>query len=223
MGKGAGETGAVAWTLVAFSLGLVPFTVLYVCQRTYYAMEDTRTPFLQQCLIVTVNVLVAIAVVVPFDDPDWIAPGLALAYSFAYVVGVIVAFRSLAVRLPGLSGTAVVLHGLRLLVAVAPAAVAAWAITWAIGRWAAPLGGGQLVLLIGLVAAGLVAVPVFWLMARVLRIVEVSEIAAPLLRKVRMGRLVWSAAGIQVSPVRPTPKWPRHHLSSAQNPPPNLP
>jgi len=200
-GKGAGETGAVAWTLVAFAVGLVPFTVVYVCQRSYYAMEDTKTPFLQQCLVVAVNVLVAVALVVPFHEPDLIAPTLALAYSFAYVVGVVVAFRSLAVRLPGLSGRSVVGHGLRLLFAVAPAAVAAWAITWVIGQRI----DGQAGRLLSLLLAAIVAVPAFWLMARLLKIDEVAEIAAPILRRLRLGRLVWTTPGGSIRSDDPDP------------------
>lgn len=182
--RSAGATAPVAWTLIAFAIGLVPFTVQYVCQRTFYAMEDTRTPFLQQCLIVLVNVLVAIALVLPFHRSEWIAPALALSYSFAYVVGVIVSFRTLAVRLPGLPGLAVLRHGLVLLLAVAPATVAAWAISWGFGHWST----SQPVRLLGLVVAGLVAVPLFIAAARLLRIAEVTEILAPILRRVRPAR-----------------------------------
>ena len=31
--------------MIAFTLGLVPFSVLFVVQRTFYALGDTRTPF----------------------------------------------------------------------------------------------------------------------------------------------------------------------------------
>ena len=37
-----------ARVLLAFLLGLVPFSVLFVMQRTFYALGDTRTPFLFQ-------------------------------------------------------------------------------------------------------------------------------------------------------------------------------
>lgn len=65
-----------------FMLGLVPFTLFYVLFRGFYAVEDTRTPFLVSVLM---NV-VALAVAVPFfyavSGPAQIA-----ALAFGYVCG----------------------------------------------------------------------------------------------------------------------------------------
>ena len=33
---------------MALGIGLVPFTLQYVCLRAFYALENTRTPFLLQ-------------------------------------------------------------------------------------------------------------------------------------------------------------------------------
>src|SRR3712207_7629388 len=38
-------TNAMALVLVAYLLGLLPFTALFVVQRCFYALADTRTPF----------------------------------------------------------------------------------------------------------------------------------------------------------------------------------
>ena len=56
-GHGAAASGVplLAWTLVAFAVGLVPFTIQYVCLRTFYALENTRTPFYLQCAIAGLN------------------------------------------------------------------------------------------------------------------------------------------------------------------------
>ncbi|GAB3917382.1 hypothetical protein GCM10027613_17560 [Microlunatus endophyticus] len=105
-GLGRGATGwpLVAWTLMAFAVGLVPFTLQYICLRAFYALEDTRTTFFVQILIASVNVAAALALVLPFHRPNWVAPGLALAYAFAYIVGLGVSFHQLGRRLPACAG-----------------------------------------------------------------------------------------------------------------------
>ncbi len=39
------EVVGIGNVLIAFLIGLVPFSVLFVLQRTFYALGDTRTPF----------------------------------------------------------------------------------------------------------------------------------------------------------------------------------
>ena len=75
------------------------------------------------------------------DRPSLVATGLAAAYSLAYLIGVQVSFRVLRRKLPDLSGEVLVRHCVRLLLAVTPAAVAAWLICWAFtARWSSQLG-----------------------------------------------------------------------------------
>ena len=50
-GQGAKDASYVGGALIALAIGLVPFTVQYVCLRSFYALEDTRTTFFLQCLI----------------------------------------------------------------------------------------------------------------------------------------------------------------------------
>ena len=70
-------------------------------------------------------------------------------------------------------------HCVRLLLAVTPAAIAAWLISWAFTSQF----GSQLALALGLAVAGVVAVGLFLVMARLMRIHEVSQIVATLLRR----------------------------------------
>ncbi|NED79622.1 murein biosynthesis integral membrane protein MurJ, partial [Streptomyces sp. SID11233] len=44
---GSGSEGArgIGFVLMAFGLGLIPYSVQYVVLRGFYAYEDTRTPF----------------------------------------------------------------------------------------------------------------------------------------------------------------------------------
>ena len=113
-GKNPGDASLIAWTLMAFAVGLIPFTVQFVCLRTYYALEDTRTPFLLQILIAGLNMIGAIVLVGLTPSTIWVAPALGLAYSLAYLVGVLVSWQMLRRMIPGLQGSRLVLHIVRL-------------------------------------------------------------------------------------------------------------
>ncbi|HEY9294212.1 MAG TPA: murein biosynthesis integral membrane protein MurJ [Microlunatus sp.] len=182
-GNGADQSGLIGWTLIAFAIGLVPFTLQYVCLRAFYALEDTRTTFFLQILIASVNVVAALLLVLPIGKPNWVAPGLALAYATAYIVGLGVSFHQLGKKLPGLRGREIAVHCVRVFLAVLPAAVAAYVITWGFSQWSDGLG----VQALGLAVAGLVAVGIYLGTARVLRIAEVNQIVNTVLRR-RGGR-----------------------------------
>ena len=178
-GRGAADASFVGTALMAMAVGLVPFTIQYICLRAFYALEDNRTTFFLQCLIAATNVALAVVAVLVLNRASLVATGLAAAYSVAYLVGVQVSFRVLRRRLPDLSGDVLVRHCVRLLLAVAPGAAAAWLICWAItARWTS-----QLALAVALAAAGLVAVALFLVTARLLKITEVTQIVGTVLRR----------------------------------------
>ena len=178
-GQGAKDASYVGGALMALAIGLVPFTVQYVCLRAFYALEDTRTTFFLQCLIASINVVLGVAAVLLLDDPALVATGLAFSYSAAYLIGLPVSFSTLRRKLPDLDAEELVRHCVRLLLAVTPAAIAAWLISWAFTGQL----GSQLALGLGLAVAGVVAVGMFLVLARLMGIHEVSEIVATLLRR----------------------------------------
>lgn len=177
-GQGAQDAGYVAWTLTAFAIGLVPFTVQYICLRAFYALEDTRATFVQQCLIAGLNIVFGLLLVLPVHRAEWVAPALALSYSLAYLVGVAVSYHRLMKRLPGLSPAPVLRQLLRVGLAIAPAAVAAWFITQRIT-------GGVGMQVLGLAVAGVVAVGLFLGLAKLLKIGEVTSMISMVLRRGR--------------------------------------
>ncbi|TWG92668.1 putative peptidoglycan lipid II flippase [Nocardioides sp. J9] len=73
-------------SLVLFGLGVVAFTVHYLVLRGFYALEQTRTVFLVQCVIAATNITLAIVLVARVDPWDT-SPMLVLAYTGAYAVG----------------------------------------------------------------------------------------------------------------------------------------
>ena len=178
-GQGAKDASYVGGALMALAIGLVPFTVQYICLRAFYALEDTRTTFFLQCLIAGTNVVLGIAAVLLLDNPALVATGLAFSYSVAYLIGLPVSFSVLRRKLGDLDSEELVRHCVRLLIAVIPAAIAAWLISWAVMTQS----DSKVVLAFGLALAGLVAVGLFLLMARLIRIHEVREIITTVLRR----------------------------------------
>ena len=99
-GSGADDYHFVAWTLSAFAVGLIPYTLQYLYLRAFYALDNTRTPFLLQIAISGANALLAVVFVVAWSNPTTVAPWLALAYSVAYLIGAIVTHRALEEAAP---------------------------------------------------------------------------------------------------------------------------
>lgn len=169
--------------LAAFAVGLVPFSSHYTVLRGFYALEDTRTPFLLQTLVAAVNVVLALAcMALPASSR---AVGVALAWSLAYAVGFAVSGRVLAARLGGLGVG-------RLLGVYTRAAVAAMigalpALVVLVG--ASLLGmGPYLGRLAGLLVGGPLLVVCYIALARAMRMHEVLE-ALALLRERLPARL----------------------------------
>ncbi len=178
LGQGATDFHFVAWTLMAFSIGLVPYTIQYLYLRGFYALEDTRTPFLLQVVISGLNVVLAIGFVLAWHDVNTIAPRLALSYSIAYLVGVYISHLALRRRLTTMAGRALVRHLAKLVGATIPAAVLAWAITWFFTRFSSAL-----MTFVGLVAASAVALLTFFFAAKRLGINEATQVVSALRRR----------------------------------------
>jgi putative peptidoglycan lipid II flippase len=178
-GQGAKDADFVGWALMALAVGLVPFTVQYICLRAFYSLEDTRSTFFLQIIISGANVALGITVVLLLDRPSLVATGLAVAYSVAYLVGVTVSFTWLRHKLPGLSMRKLGRHCVRLLLAAAPAGAVGFWITFGFSWWSQT----QLARALALVVAGIVAVGIFLLLSRWLHIREVTEIIATLFRR----------------------------------------
>lgn len=154
--------------LIGFALGLPAFSLYYVLLRGYYALEDTRTPFLQSLVLASVNIggALAVAAVLP---PRWQVIGLAGAYTCAYVVAVLVAWTVLSRRLGGLQGGSVLRTAVRVIVA---AAIPTVPLTLTLGQ-RPPAGLVVDLLVIAVIALALVLAYV--VLARLMRIHHVEQ------------------------------------------------
>ena len=177
-------TGVLTCALPIF--GLIPLAVLFVIQRTFYAYNDTRTPFfftVLQCAIVVATALVAQATL----SLDFLAAGVALGQSFASIVQVILATWLLERRLGGIAVGSWLLSLARFIVAAIPAAAVGWLVfLWFGGAdgWTAssPLLGA-----VGAAIIGLVSIAVYVGLLALLRAPELS-VATGLVRRFLPGR-----------------------------------
>ena len=122
---------AMAIVIASYALGLLAFSVLFVVQRVFYALEDTRTPFFLQVLQATLFISLALGVsTLPVTQ---IAVGLALSASIAGTVQTLVAIVVLRRKLGGLSLRPLVFSLSQFLLAALPSSGAGFALLTAFG------------------------------------------------------------------------------------------
>jgi putative peptidoglycan lipid II flippase len=126
------EALAAAPVLLCFLVCLLPLAVLFVIQRTFYAYNDTRTPFfftLAQGVLVAVTALIAGAAVSAGALPlAQLAAGVAFGQSLASVVQVVIATVILHRRLGGIGVRAWLTPLVRFVLVAVPAAAAGWGV-----------------------------------------------------------------------------------------------
>ncbi|MFD4835545.1 murein biosynthesis integral membrane protein MurJ [Streptomyces uncialis] len=174
---------SMGYILMAFGLGLIPFSVQYVVLRGFYAYEDTRTPFYNTVIVAAVNAGASAACyfVLP---ARWAVVGMAASYGLAYAVGVGVAWRRLRIRLGGdLDGAQVLRTYARLSLACVPAALVGGAVGFGITGL---LGQGALGSATALVFGTFALLAVFYVAARRMRIEELNSMVGMV--RGRLGR-----------------------------------
>jgi putative peptidoglycan lipid II flippase len=126
-------TIALGNVIIALMIGLVPFSFVYLMQRAFFSLEDTRTPFVfttvQIALHITGSILLGM-----FMEKQWLVVSLSLLTGFTVLVQGLIAYVLLKKRIGLLSG-----HGIRkalvlFLLAALP--------TGAVGYFALQLLGG---------------------------------------------------------------------------------
>ncbi|MFD7864203.1 murein biosynthesis integral membrane protein MurJ [Streptomyces sp. NPDC057682] len=177
---GYGRTGpaditVMAGMMAAFAPGLVAFSGQYVLSRGFYAMSDTRTPFLLNLVIAALNAGLSAAAYLLLPA-RWAVTGMAGAYSVALFAGFAATAYVLHRRLsPAGPGRTALLRspGLRSHARLAVACVPAGLLAYAAAR-AVDTGGSGLGDLAAAGAGTAVLVLVVAALARPLRLTEVA-------------------------------------------------
>jgi putative peptidoglycan lipid II flippase len=170
---------SLAWS----AFGLLPFALVMLQLRVFYAMRNGRTPTLINVFMVATKVALVLITNVAFHHPratsrdllpsvhavEW----LNVATSMSYVVGAVVGHFLLTRRLGHLGYRAVVATAIRVGVASALGAVAAYGVVRACESG---FGRGHVGSLSGLVLGGIVGAAVLAVVAWRMRIPEVQDI-----------------------------------------------
>jgi putative peptidoglycan lipid II flippase len=162
-----------------FALGLLPFSAYQLMLRVFYAYRDTKTTaFVAFC---TVGVNVAVSFTLYNTLPaEWIVVGLATGFVVAQLVGVILCWSILRLRLGGLDGKRIIGTHLKLIIAAVPTGLVAYAIHLAVNRW---LGAGMLGALLALVAGSAIGGVLYLVTAKLLRVSEVETMVSTLTKR----------------------------------------
>ena len=168
----ARDGAATAETLAAFAVGLFAFSAYLFTLRGFYSMQDTRTPFLLNCLENGINIVLAFALYPLFG-----VEGLALSWSIAYIVAMVVALWTMRQRLARLEGRAILQTFVRVGIATLLLAGIAWLVATAIGYGTAPRA------IVATVAALALGGAAFLFALRAMHVRELTDLTSALRRK----------------------------------------
>ncbi len=170
----AGSTQAVAWGLSFYAVGLVGLSAIEVLARAFYALHDTWTPALAALLSVALNVALGLTLPSLFTAMGAMAHGgLALAGALAFTVQTALLLVLIYRRIGGFDAHGLAWQAARVLLASLGMGAASWG-------WMCVAPASVLVQSIGGVVVGVV---VYAVLALVLRIEELKQVAAMVLRR----------------------------------------
>jgi putative peptidoglycan lipid II flippase len=176
----ANDAESIARTLQAFAVGLPFFSAFQLLTRTFYSMQDTRTPALVNVAAAVVN----IAANFLYLSFGWDVPGLALGHATSYAFATVACLVVLRMRLGRIDGARIA----STLVRVIPASLLAAGAAFLASRGVSHVFGGGTGTLSRLaeVSAGVVVgVLVFGMSALIVRIDEADEVKDAVLRRFR--------------------------------------
>ena len=177
---------ALGNVVIAMVVGLLPFSYVFMIQRAFYSLEDTKTPFVFTLVQVGINIIGSITVGL-FVEHVWIVVALSLVTSGSIMVQSLLAFVMFKKKFGSLGHSHLTFTTGKFALAAVLAGSIGFAILQAMGG-ARPgafpvlsvLASVTTCLLIG----GVIAV-VYVLLLKVLKVKEVDTLLAPVLRLLR--------------------------------------
>ncbi len=176
----AAQGAALGGVASMFAIGLPAFSLFYVLLRSYYAQENTKTPFMINLGFNALHILIGFALFRLLPE-GWKVAGLALGYSISYLVTCALTWHRVGKRVPELNGNG---H-LRLIVRVTAASFISAAVSYFM-VWLAVAAQAELsALILGLaIAIFAILFSLLYLgLAKAFRISEVSAVLALVRRK----------------------------------------
>lgn len=125
-------TVALGNVIIALMVGLVPFSFVYMMQRAFFALEDTRTPFIFTTIQISLHIAgsLTLGALMP---KQWLVVSLSLLTGLTILVQGSIAYGLLRRRIGGFGQTGVAKSLLGFAIAAIPAGVAGYAVLELIG------------------------------------------------------------------------------------------
>ena len=125
-------TVALGNVIAAFMIGLVPFSFVYMMQKAFFPLEDTKAPFVFTSIQIAIHITGSLTLGL-LAPKEWLVVSIALLTAFSVIIQGLIAYQLLRRRIGGLAGYGVGRSlGINVL-AVVPAAAAGVAILWTLG------------------------------------------------------------------------------------------
>jgi putative peptidoglycan lipid II flippase len=159
---GADYVGVV---FAVFCLGLTPYMLFQLQLRVFYSLRDSRTPAIIGLVTTTVNIATNLIALNSLPKSELVA-GLGAGFGVANLVGTVIAWRVLSIRLRGLDGWRIGRSLVRMHAATLPAALIAVVV-----------GMLSNSAIITVIIGGGLAMLLYLLFARSLRIDELSNLS----------------------------------------------
>lgn len=179
------QAAEAALVLLGFLVGLIPIGMLFTVQRTFYAYNDTRTPFIFTLVQASIAAgLAAAALALPADIRT---AGVALGQSISIIVQLVLATILLRRKVGDLRVRTWLIALSRFLVAGVPAGLAGWGAFLLLGGTDSWMTDGQLLGAVGAAVICAVTAVVYFAVLALLRTPELQPVTA-LLRRMLPGR-----------------------------------
>ena len=123
---------ALGNVIIAMMLGLIPFSFVFMMQRAFFALEDTRSPFMFTVVQIGLHITGAITLSI-FAPAEWLVVGLALLTSGTVAIQATVAYLFLIKRIGSLAGHGFALSSLKFVISGAVAGIAGFGMVEALG------------------------------------------------------------------------------------------
>lgn len=187
----ASDAADAALVLICFLVCLVPLTILFIVQRTFYAYGDTRTPFwftLFQCGLVVLSAFVAQGLLAADAiEVTSLAAAIALGQSIASTIQTVVAVWLLHRKIGGPQIRTWMGAVLRFAIAAVPAGLSGWGVFLVLGGADGWTTSDKLQGALGTCIIGLAVVIVYVVILALLRAPELKA-AGSMLRRFLPGR-----------------------------------
>ena len=171
--------------LIAYLIGLLPYTVLFITQRAFYSISDTVTPFL--FTLAQVAVVVGGSLACLGLPPSIRAIGIATTVSIATIIQTLIGVQLLRRRLGGIDGRRALASILRFLIAGALSAVIGIALL--IGLGGTFRGGfavsGFIPAIVSIIIIGMAMLVIYLVVLTLLRSRDLTEAAGPFFSRLR--------------------------------------